>query len=1121
MRQIKFILTSLITLNLLSACQNDITLNPSQVKVDATDFEEAQQVNPDLADGLAMELWAPGPLLSNAVALTFDNQGVAYIAETIRRKSSDIDIREHPDWMTEELALESLEDTYNLHLRKLATENSAQNTWQEDFNQDGLHDYRDLEVQSERIRRVWDSDGDGRADVSQLYAEGFDELLTGVAAGILSFDNDIFLSAAPTLWRLSDQNGDGVADQRKSLSRGYGIHIGYAGHDMSGVTIGMDGKIYWSIGDLGVNTTGPDGRQWFYPHQGAVMRCNPDGSDFEVFAHGLRNPQELAFDNYGNLISVDNDGDHAGEHERYVHIIEGSDSGWRTYWQFGKYNDPRERYKVWTDELLHVPHFPGQAAYLLPPIALAYNGPAGLAFNPGTALGPAWKEHFFASFFTASSASSKVKAFQLKPKGASFEVSNIQDVIGGIVPTGLNFGPDGHLYINDWKDSYNKKPTGRIWKLKSTDPSFKPLQKETQQLLAGGMTQRSVDELQQLIGHPDQRVRLAAQFELVKRKENAALLQVAVNSTNLFGRLHGIWGLGQLGRKEASLLEPLIPLLKDAEAAVRAQAAKMLGEGQVSVASEALIKLLQDPSPNVQYFAINALGKLKAKSAYPELIKLLAELEDQDPHLRHGIVYALSKLASPGQLGELSTHPSTYVRLGAIVALREQKAPVVQRFLSDPEALVLAEAARAINDDQGIPEALPALAEAIKRTDINNEAFIRRAINANLRQADAASTQRLAEFIKNPQVAMSLRQDAIWALGYWAAPPVLDRVEGRYRKLEGHQLADAQTAFASIFESTLKEKAPAIQSAVIQVAGQLKYQAASPSIYQQFKAGNSPVETQVIILRSLAAMQAAELPQVLDLALKAPQLAIRLAAQNILLETRLPVATKIQLLNQVLQNNTLPEKQQALAKLASIEGSQSESLITEFWKAYQQNQLDSALHLDVLMAIDSSNFETLQQQKQAFLAQKDSAKPLEAFAAALYGGNAEQGQQIFEKSESAQCLRCHATNSAGSQVGPPLQGISKVLSRKEILLSLVAPNARLAPGYGTTILSLQDGQEVAGTLMAETDENIQLQVRKDSLVNIAKTTIQKREDLPSGMFNMGAILDQQQIRDLVAFLSAY
>lgn len=1121
MSKIKIGLSTLFCIQLLIACQKDTPPKPLQVHVEAIDFEEAQQVNLNLIDGLTMELWAPGPLLSNAVALTFDNQGIAYVSETIRRKSSKIDIRQHPDWMTEDLSLESLEDIYNFHLKKLATELSPQNTWQEDFNQDGLHDYRDLEVQSERIRRIWDSDGDGRADVSQLYAEGFDELLTGVAAGILNYDDNIFLSAAPTLWRLSDQSGDGIADERESLSRGFGIHIGYAGHDMSGVTMGMDGKIYWSIGDLGVNAEGPDGRSWFYPHQGAVMRCNPDGSDFEVFAHGLRNPQELAFDNYGNLISVDNDGDHAGEHERYVHIIEGSDSGWRTHWQYGKYNDPRERYKVWTDELLHVPHFPGQAAYLLPPIALAYNGPAGLAFNPGTALGSTWKEHFFASFFTASSASSKVKAFQLSPKGASFEVSNIQDVIGGIVPTGLTFGPDGHLYINDWKDSYDKKPTGRIWKLKSTDTTLQALQQETQEILASGMQQRSVNELSNLLNHADQRVRLAAQFALVKRQEKEVLLISTQNNPNLFGRLHAIWGLGQLGRQEATILEPLVPLLNDSEAAVRTQVAKVLGEGQLITASEALIKLLQDPSPKVQYAAVNALGKLKTKSAFPILINLLTTVEDQDPHLRHGIVYALSKIGMPAQLAGLADHPNIHARLGAVVALREQKAPEVRAFLADQEELVLAEAARAINDDQGIPEATPALAKAITRTEIDNEAFLRRAINANLRQADAASAQRLATFIKTPGVPSDLKQDAIWALGYWAKPPVLDRVDGSYRELTGHQLADAQAAIAPIFASILQTGSPAIQIAILQTAGHLKHQQDNPLIEQLFENRNTPTKLRVAALQCLAALQAPQLPQALDLALEAPQLTIRLEAQNILTRSELLAETKIELLDKVLQNNSVSEKQQALERLAKIDHPQSQAIIEEIWENYQMGQLDSTLHLDLLMAIDSSGFNPLKQQKQAFNKSTETSNPLVNYAAALYGGNVERGQQLFKKSEAAQCLRCHATNSGDSQVGPALEGISKILSRQEILLALVAPNDRIAPGYGTAILSLKDGKEVAGILMEETAESVRLKIRKDSLRNILKTDIQAREDLPSGMFNMGEVLDQKQIRDLVEYLSNY
>ena len=87
------------------------------------------------------------------------------------------------------------------------------------------------------------------------------------------------------------------------------------------------------IGDIGMNVVDQDGKRWKYPNQGVIVRCEPDGSNFEVFAAGLRNTHEFVFDKFGNLISEDNDGDHAGERERLVYITNGSDGGWRANWQ--------------------------------------------------------------------------------------------------------------------------------------------------------------------------------------------------------------------------------------------------------------------------------------------------------------------------------------------------------------------------------------------------------------------------------------------------------------------------------------------------------------------------------------------------------------------------------------------------------------------------------------------------------------------------------------------------------------------------------------------------------------------------------------------------------------------
>ena len=145
-----------------------------------------------------------------------------------------------------------------------------------------------------------------------------------------------------------------------------------------------------------MNVVDKEGKQWNNRRKGAILRSEPDGSNFEVFATGLRNTHEFTFDKYGNLITVDNDGDFPGEFERVVHLIDGSDSGWRIDWQFGKYTDPKNNdYNVWVDERYFHPEYAGNASHLLPPLARYHNGPAGMVYNPGTALGEKWENHFF------------------------------------------------------------------------------------------------------------------------------------------------------------------------------------------------------------------------------------------------------------------------------------------------------------------------------------------------------------------------------------------------------------------------------------------------------------------------------------------------------------------------------------------------------------------------------------------------------------------------------------------------------------------------------------------------------------------------------------------------------
>ena len=234
--------------------------------------------------------------------------------------------------------------------------------------------------------------------------KNFNTEVTGTAGGVLWFNDRVYFTVIPDLWVLDDTNADDKADKKEILITGHGVHIGQGGHDLHGLTVGPDGRIYWSVGDKGINITSKEGKHFFYPNQGVIMRSEPDGSNFEVFAYGLRNCQELSFDTYGNLFCVDNDGDFKGERERLVYVTQDSDTGWRINWQYNHTNQwasdqKLPAYNPWMDEDLSVPHFDEQAAYITPTLQNYSDGPAGFIRNPGTALSREYRNHYFLTQF--------------------------------------------------------------------------------------------------------------------------------------------------------------------------------------------------------------------------------------------------------------------------------------------------------------------------------------------------------------------------------------------------------------------------------------------------------------------------------------------------------------------------------------------------------------------------------------------------------------------------------------------------------------------------------------------------------------------------------------------------
>ena len=1070
--------------------------------------------------GLVVSVWAENPLVASPVAISFDEQGRAYVTRVRRRKISSLDLRNHRAWVKHDLSIRSLEDKLAFYQKAMGPNvfPDVRHYSPPDRNGDGKRDWRDLAVQTEEILRVEDTDGDGKADKSVVIDKDLASPVTGIAAGVLWGEGAAYAAVEPDIWKYDDSNGDGVPDKRTLISRGYSIHIGQGGHNVSGLTMGPDGRIYWSVADKGINATGKNGEHFVYPDRGAIMRCEPDGSRLEIFALGVRNGQEPVFDEFGNLFSVDNDGDYPGERERFIYIVEGGMTAWRLHWQWHGHQDfakvsGEKPYNVWMEEGLFKPRFPEQAAFIIPPLASYSNGPCGFAYDPGTALNEKYRNFFFLA------QGRNITAFKVRPKGAAFEMYEEQKIPGCSSNTGLTIGPDGALYVTDWMNGPSER--GRIWKIDSSDGKNHPARKRTSQLLSEGMSGKDETYLVACLAEPDLRVRKAAQFELVRRGEKGrkALLIVARQKDNQLARLHAIWGLGQVARGwpdkakgNPDAIKPLVELLADKDAEVRAQAAKVLGESKHLPAANALIELLADDSTRVRFHVGIALGKLQVPQAFKPILSLLSENDDKDAFLRHAAVMALvgSTKADVQPLLDASKSSDTSIRLAAILALRRHSHPGIASFLQDDDLYLVAEAARAIHDDFSIPDALSALAEILDRSDLKGEPLLRRAINANFRVGRPADAERLARYASKSNAPEKMRTTALACLALWPQPPVLDAVEGRYRKYSPRDPKPAARALSKVADDLVGNASAKVLTVLARAIERLKVTDLLPVVHAAYKSDKATAFLQAQLLGTMAELSDPALGEYVEVALESKDARLRAAAQKRAWAAGL---SGIEVFAKALESGSLPEKRSALGNLAQSDDPKADSLLTA-----QFAKLDPELELDLLEAARGAKGVGSQSKAKARDKEVVAKGPLGLFLPTLNGGDVEAGKKVALGHPAAQCIRCHKVGSSGGVLGPDLSKVASRLPPDKLLESLVNPQAQLAEGFGLLVATLKDGSIVTGSITQATKESYHLQ-SPDGKQSTLERSLIASQLLTSPMPPAGTILSKREIRDLIAFLS--
>ncbi|MFA7472959.1 MAG: PVC-type heme-binding CxxCH protein, partial [Spirosomataceae bacterium] len=144
------------------------------------------------------------------------------------------------------------------------------------------------EQANDKVFVLEDTDGDGVADKSTVFAEG---LLT--PTGILPGDGGVYVANSTEILFLADTDGDGKADVRRKVLSGFGTADTH--HLIHTFRWGPEGRLYFN--------------QSIYIHShvetpwgirrlegGGVWKLNPQTLELDVYAHGLINPWGLRFD---------------------------------------------------------------------------------------------------------------------------------------------------------------------------------------------------------------------------------------------------------------------------------------------------------------------------------------------------------------------------------------------------------------------------------------------------------------------------------------------------------------------------------------------------------------------------------------------------------------------------------------------------------------------------------------------------------------------------------------------------------------------------------------------------------------------------------------------------------
>jgi len=170
-----------------------------------------------------------------------------------------------------------------------------------------------------------------------------------------------------------------------------------------------------------------------------------------------------------------------------------------------------------------------------------------------------------------------------------------------------------------------------------------------------------------------------------------------------------------------------------------------------------------------------------------------------------------------------------------------------------------------------------------------------------------------------------------------------------------------------------------------------------------------------------------------------------------------------------------------------------------------------------LMEVGDDAQKALAQKYLGDTAARTNKAPLDIAMLARKTGDPAKGRIAFQKL----CFACHKAGDIGINFGPALTEIGSKLPKSELYLSIVDPNAGVSFGYEGWTFNLKDGNQAAGIIQSEVDNEIVLRMVGGVRQTLSKKTIKSREKMKISLMPAGLHLamKEKELVDLIEFLS--